>query len=92
MATATMERQQYGQQHTEGTIARSIEQQTARLPSDLFLWLAIGSMTASMTLGLMNQKHASLFVGQWAPVMLMLGIYNKLVKQLGSDQESRQFH
>jgi hypothetical protein len=24
-------------QHTEGTVARSIEQQTAKLPSDLFL-------------------------------------------------------
>jgi hypothetical protein len=89
MATATMERQQYGQQHTEGTIARSIEQQTARLPSDLFLWLAIGSMTASMTLGLMNQKHASLFVGQWAPTLLILGLYNKIVKELGSDRTDR---
>jgi len=24
-------------------------------------------------------------VGQWAPTFLVLGIYNKLVKQLGSD-------
>jgi hypothetical protein len=26
-------------------------------------------------------------VGQWAPTLLMLGLYNKLVKQLGSDGE-----
>jgi hypothetical protein len=25
------------------------------------------------------------FVGQWAPTLLILGLYNKLVKQHGSD-------
>ena len=29
------------------------------------------------------------FVGQWAPTFLILGLYNKLVKQLGSDGASR---
>jgi hypothetical protein len=67
MATASMERQQYGQQHAEGTIARTIEQQTAKLPSDVFLWSAVASMTASLTLRLMGHQHVSLFVGQWAP-------------------------
>jgi hypothetical protein len=79
-------------EHTEGRLARQIEEQTSKLPSDTFLWAAVGSVAASATLQALGQKHASLFVGQWAPVMLMLGIYNKLVKQLGSDQESRQFH
>jgi hypothetical protein len=90
MPTATMERQQYGQQHAEGQIARTIEQQTAKLPSDVFLWASIGAMTASMTLGLMNQKHAALFVGQWAPTFLILGLYNKIVKELGSDRTDRR--
>ena len=26
-----------------------------------------------------------MFVGQWAPTLLILGLYNKLVKQHGSD-------
>jgi hypothetical protein len=30
-----------------------------------------------------------MFVGQWAPTVLILGLYNKLVKQLGSDAVSR---
>src|SRR5581483_6287853 len=34
----------------EGFIARSIEQQTAKLPSDVFLWAAIGSMAGSLIL------------------------------------------
>lgn len=74
------------QSHTEGRIAKSIEQQTARLPSDAFLWTAIGCMSVSATLQLMGNKHAALFVGQWAPTILIMGLYNKLVKQLGSDR------
>jgi hypothetical protein len=72
-------------EHSEGRIARSIEDQTAKLPSDLFLWAAIGSIGASLTLKIMCRDDASLFVGQWAPTFLILGTYNKLVKQHGSD-------
>jgi hypothetical protein len=39
-----------GFEHSEGQVARTIEQQTARLPSDTFLWMAVGAMTASITL------------------------------------------
>jgi hypothetical protein len=74
------------QQHTEGRVAQTIEKQTAKIPSDVFLWAAVGSMATSATLQLMGNKHASVFVGQWAPTFLILGLYNKLVKQLGSDR------
>jgi len=70
----------------EGIVARTIEQQTAKLPSDTFLWLAVSSMAASAALQISGNKHASVFVGQWAPSFLLFGIYNKLVKQLGSDR------
>jgi hypothetical protein len=73
------------QQHTEGTVATAIEEQTAKLPSDLFLWAATGSMAASLTMHLMGKRESAVFVGQWAPTFLILGLYNKLVKQLGSD-------
>ena len=71
--------------HTEGTVAKAIEEHTAKLPSDTFLWAAMASIATSATLQLMGSKHASVFVGQWAPTFLLLGLYNKLVKQLGSD-------
>ena len=83
-----MESMNKAAEHSEGRIAKSIEEQTAKLPSDTFLWLAIGSMIASATMQLSGKQHASVFVGQWAPSFLLLGIYNKLVKQLGSDQVS----
>jgi hypothetical protein len=72
-------------EHAEGSVAKSIEQQTAKLPSDLFLWAAIGSIAASATLHVAGNKNGSVFVGQWAPTFLILGLYNKLVKQRGSD-------
>jgi hypothetical protein len=76
--------------HTEGRLAKTIEDQTAKLPSDTFLWLAVGAMTVSASLQMMGNRHASLFVGQWAPTFLIFGLYNKLVKQLGSDQFDRE--
>jgi hypothetical protein len=72
-------------EHEEGVVARTIEQQTAKLPSDTFLWLAGGSIVGSLTLKMMGRDHDALFVGQWAPTFLILGLYNKLVKLMGSD-------
>lgn len=72
-------------EHTEGPVARAIEEQTAKLPSDTFLWLALASMGVSLSLQLLGQKHKSLFIGQWAPSFLLLGIYNKIVKLEGHD-------
>jgi len=77
------------QSQTEGAVARMIEEQTAKLPSDLFLWAAGASIAGSLTLQCMGRQHASLFVGQWAPTFLILGLYNKIVKVAGSDRQSR---
>ena len=73
-------------EHSEGTIAEMIEDQTAKLPSDLFLWMAVGSIAGSLALKISGRDHDSLFVGQWAPTFLILGLYNKLVKVAGSDR------
>ena len=72
--------------HREGFLAKSIEEQTANLPSDTFLWLALGSIATSLSLKVAGRDKDALFVGQWAPTFLLLGVYNKLVKQLGSDR------
>lgn len=74
-------------EHAEGSVARTIEQQTAKLPSDLFLWTAGACMVGALGLRLAGRPHDSLFVGQWAPVFLILGLYNKLVKIAGSDPQ-----
>jgi hypothetical protein len=76
-------------EHTEGGLARMIEEQTAKLPSDLFLWAALGSIGCSLMFQMCDRKHDALFVGQWAPTFLILGLYNKLVKVAGSDPVPR---
>ena len=76
-------------QHSEGTVARSIEQQTAKLPSDVFLWAAAGSIGVSLVLQLMGNTEKSHFVGQWVAPFLLFGVYNKIVKVAGSDRQSR---
>ena len=77
---------QEAQQHSEGVVARTIEHYTAQLPSDTFLWAAVGSMGASLLLQCMGRQHAGLFVGQWAAPLLIMGLYNKIVKVAGSDR------
>jgi hypothetical protein len=71
-------------EHREGRVARAIETRTAKVPSDTFLWAAVGSMIGSAVLHATGRQHLSLFVGQWAPTLLIMGLYNKLVKIAGS--------
>jgi hypothetical protein len=69
----------------EGKVAKTIENKTAKIPSDVYLWSSIASMVASLTLKLCKQDKMALFVGQWAAPFLTIGIYNKIVKVEGSD-------
>jgi len=73
--------------HREGAVARTIEEETAKLPSDTFLWASLGAMGVSLALRMAGKKNASLFVGQWAAPFLLFGIYNKIVKSHGHDEE-----
>ncbi|HLS27201.1 MAG TPA: hypothetical protein VK041_01010 [Opitutales bacterium] len=71
--------------YREGRVASMVERQTAKLPSDLFLWAAGASIAGSLTLKMLKRDEDALFVGQWAPTFLLLGTYNKVVKLFGSD-------
>ncbi len=73
-------------EHDEGRVAEMIEEQTAKLPSDLFLWAAGGSILLSLGLHVAGRRHDALLVGQWVPTFLILGLYNKLVKVAGHDR------
>lgn len=83
----TMSREK--EENREGIVARTIEKQTAKLPSDVFLWGALGSMALSLILQLrggMEKKETSNFIGMWVPTLLIFGLYNKIVKTSGHDQ------
>ncbi len=77
-------------EHKEGPVAKGIEKQTAKIPSDIFLWAALGSIGVSLALKIAGKRHNALFVGQWAAPFLLLGLYNKLVKLEGSDNDDKE--
>ncbi len=77
------------ERHSEGIVARTIEEQTAKLPSDIFLWGALGSIGLSLYFELNGETQKSSFVSRWVSPFLLLGVYNKLVKLSGSDRVNR---
>ena len=75
----------------EGVTTRMIENYTARVPSLLYFGLAVASMGLSAGLAVFTKKkYAAHFIGLWVPSLMLIGIYNKLVKIEGSDRFSRR--
>jgi hypothetical protein len=73
----------------EDRITGAIESQTSRIPSSGYLAAAFGAIAASAILKVMGKDDWALFVGQWPAAFMLMGVYNKMVKQHGSDAYSR---
>lgn len=71
-------------EHAESSLTRLLEQQAAKIPSDVFLFGGLGAMITSLGLELADHPRASRFVGMWAPTLLIMGVYNKIVKLGGT--------
>jgi hypothetical protein len=78
----------------EGQLTKAIEKQTAKIPSVAYLALAGGAVALSLGLAVTERRKGwANFVGLWVPSLLLLGIYNKIVKTEGSDKhENRLIH
>ncbi|HET9888191.1 MAG TPA: hypothetical protein VFR10_11840, partial [bacterium] len=63
-----------GQPYTEGKVAKTIEHQTAKVPSDIFLWTALSAMGMSLFLQMSGNRHKGLLFGQLAAPILILGL------------------
>lgn len=74
----------------EGKTAETLENFTAKIPSDVYLWAAAGTMALSLGCFLAGKKHTGIFFGQWAPSLLIIGLYNKLVKVEGHDMDDEE--
>jgi zinc transporter ZupT len=71
----------------EDQVTSYIEKHTSQLPSSFYLGVAGVSVAASLILKLAGRDRDAQFVGQWVAPFLLFGIYNKLVKQHGSDAQ-----
>lgn len=80
-----MDTKVYKGEATEDRFTAAIEKQTSQLPSSSFLGVALAFMAVSATLKLMGKDDWAMFVGQWPAPLLIMGLYNKTVKQQGSD-------
>lgn len=50
------------------------------LPSSVYYGGVLGSIIISLVMYLTGRRHAAIFVGLWAPTILNLGLYNKLLR------------
>jgi hypothetical protein len=73
----------------EDQVTSMLESYSSQLPSSFFLGAAGASIVGSLIAKISGRDHLALFVGQWAAPFLLLGIYNKMVKQHGSDHHSK---
>jgi hypothetical protein len=51
-----------------------------QMPVELWYWAAISSVIASAALFLVGRRDWSIFVGQWPPTFLLLGLFHKLIE------------
>jgi hypothetical protein len=73
----------------EDQVTASLEQFSTRFPSSFYLGAAVASIIGSLSLKIAGRDRDALFVGQWTAPFLLLGIYNKMVKQHGSDAHTK---
>lgn len=78
-----------GERGSEGRFTKMIEQQTEKIPSGAFLAAGLSAVGLSLGLKAMGFPKTANFVGLWTPTILLMGLYNKLVKVEGSE---RQLH
>lgn len=78
-------REYLGGDREEGFLTRALESQTARVPSGVYLSLGIGAMMLSWLFLAGGRRNLANFIGQWVPTILIVGLYNKLVKLEGSE-------
>lgn len=69
-------------EHAEGSLTRVIEHQTAKVPSHVFLVASFGAIGLSLYYYTRGKREVSNLIGMWAPTLLTMGVYNKLVKML----------
>ena len=69
----------------EDQVTAAIEKYTSKIPSSAYLAASLLSMAVSVGFKIAKKNDEALFIGQWAAPFLILGLYNKIVKQHCSD-------
>jgi hypothetical protein len=73
----------------EDQFTKTLERYTAQIPSSTLLAVAVGAMGLSLISQLGGRGKWGNFIAQWVPTIIVMGVYNKLVKLEGHDQRDR---
>lgn len=65
---------------TARSIDRPVDEVASRIPAAPYIAGVAASIVASAALFASGKRSAALFVGLWAPTVLNMGIYNKLLQ------------
>ena len=65
----------------------SIREQLREIPEDSFIVGAVASIAASLVLRSIRKHSDAHFVGQWAPTLLLLGLYAKRRREMRSEEQ-----
>ena len=74
---------------TEDEFTKSVEAYTAAIPSSAYLAVAVGAMALSLFCQMTGRGKWGNFIAQWVPAWLIIGLYNKVVKQERHDRFDR---
>jgi hypothetical protein len=84
--------QSYSGQEQAQKLAERVTSQIESMPPDRFLLGAALSVGASLVLRLTGRYQDALFVGQWAPTLLLVGLYSKAMSTGALRQEPQRPH
>ena len=59
---------------------KMVEKRLNEVETIVFLFAGACSIVVSLLLQFIGRKHESLFIGQWAPTLFILGLYKKILE------------
>ena len=66
--------------HHEDVVTSNIEKYTSKIPSGVYLAAGLASIAVSAGFAMAGKKQTANFIGMWVPTILIMGLYNKIVK------------
>lgn len=82
----------FTKQSHENQLTKRIEKQAAKIPSAFFLAAAGASVALAVGLAVSKKPKWASFVGEWVPTILLLGLYNKILKSQEAAAEDAYLH
>lgn len=70
-----------GNLHSGKKVDEMMDRQIAKAPSNAFVLMGLGSLGLSLLLRMLGSKEGSQFIGQWVPTLMIIAVYNKMLKE-----------